>query len=80
MRVVLPPLRPAGGGLAYSLNQPSSAWMTGPPTDEPSTGYDRASPVYWDWPGTGPVRVHLAYRTAGGRTFGQDLAFDRQRQ
>ncbi len=42
-------------------------------------GYDRASPVYWDWPGSGDVRVHLVYRRADGTSFAHDLAFVRRK-
>ena len=75
VRVVLPPLRPYGGS-AYEPGRPAAE--LGVPTDDGLT-YDRASPVYWDWPGVGVVRVHLVYdRPDGGGPFQHDLAFDRQ--
>ena len=79
VKVVLPPLRPWGGSAYDAGNdvvQPSSAWLGSGSTP----GYDRANPVYWDWPGPGRVRVHLVFRRADGTGFAHDLAFDRQRQ
>ncbi len=86
--VVLPPLRPWFGATA-DVGAPTAVPLPGGPTpaeqaydgDAPvDPGYDRSSPVYWDWPGPGDVRLHLVYRRADGTPFAQDLAFRRSRQ
>ena len=82
--VVLPPLRPWFGATAdvgpTSAVPPPPGGLT--PVEQQASadpGYDRASPVYWDWPGPGTVRVRLVYRRTDGSTFAHDLTFERRR-
>ena len=84
--VVLPPLRPFGSTLEVGAPSAVPTVTPGGPTpveqgndslsDDP--GYDRASPVYWDWPGPGDARIHLAYRRADGSHFEHDLTVRRR--
>ena len=92
--VVLPPLRPwfgatdyveeSGvgledyGGLTPKEQQAFGPGLAGGDPHGTDPGYDRASPVYWDWPGPGDARVHLAYRRADGSRFEHDLTFRRR--
>ena len=59
--------------MAYGNGLAGPGWHGGDP------GYDRASPVYWDWPGPGDARVRLVYRRADGTTFKHELAFRRRK-
>ncbi len=71
--VVLPPLRPWFG--ATATVGPTGP-VEGPGDGDP--GYDRSSPVYWDWPGPGDVRVRLVYRRSDGSTFQHELTVRRR--
>ncbi len=89
VRIVLPPLRPWAGTTGFVGGSPASQNDGGVSAEEQKAysntghaadpGYDRASPVYWDWPGPGDVRVHLVYRRGDGSTFAHDLAFRRRK-
>jgi len=93
--VVLPPLRPWFGATDYveesgigtedygnlspNERQAYGAGLTGSGPHGGDPGYDRSSPVYWDWPGPGDARIHLAYRRADGSRFEHDLAVRRSK-